>query len=94
MTEDILSIKFKSRDLEREVTIKEYFIALLEALWNEKEGFDGKRPFGYSGWEYEIYRVLVKNNLIPGKLHEDGGIKEYDRKTADEFVLNNIIRKI
>jgi len=93
-TEEILSLKFKSRDLRREITIKEYFITLLEGLWIEKETYNGKRPFGNSDWEYEIYRVLVKNNLIPGKLHDDGGIEEFDRKIADIFVLNNIIRKI
>jgi len=35
-TEEILSLKFKSRDLRREITIKEYFITLLEGLWIEK----------------------------------------------------------
>ena len=36
-------------------TIGEYFEKLLLTLWDEQEDFSGKRPFGNSGWEYDVY---------------------------------------
>lgn len=42
------------------VNIKDYFIKLLEILWIEGEGFSGKRPFGNSGWEYDLTIPLVE----------------------------------
>jgi len=94
MTADILNMKFESYDLGREVTIKGYFVTLLKTLWKEKEGFDGKRPFGNSDWEYDLYAGLIKNNLIPGKLDKDGYVDEINKKAAHEFVLNEIIGKL
>jgi hypothetical protein len=38
-----------------EVTIREYLRTLLSELWREEESFNGKRPFGNSGWQYDVY---------------------------------------
>jgi hypothetical protein len=45
-------------------TVGEYLILLLEMVWNKGEAFDGKRPFGNSAWEYEIYEALKEAGLI------------------------------
>lgn len=47
-------------------TIRGYLIELLAAVWREGEGFSGKRPFGNSSWEWELYRPLVRANVIAG----------------------------
>lgn len=39
-------------------TIGEYFVALLVQLWDQGEGFSGKRPFGDSGWEWELHDAI------------------------------------
>ena len=46
------------------LTIKEYLHKLLSTLWDEGESFNGKRPFGNSGWEYDIYTALVKCGAV------------------------------
>lgn len=60
-------------------TIRGYLIALLATLWVEGEGFGGKRPFGNSGWEYELYYPLVKHGFIPGQIHEEGWLEDVDK---------------
>lgn len=89
-----LDITFESRDLGIKLTIREYFLELLRTLWIEEEGFSGKRPFGNSGWQHDVYTALIKHGLIPGKLDEDGFIESCDYKTAKKFVLENIIDKL
>lgn len=65
MTEqEILNLKFYCNDLNREVTIGEYFKELLQALWIEEESFSGKRPFGNSGWQSEVEQVLYEQANI------------------------------
>lgn len=44
-------------------TIKGYLKALLYALWDEGEGFSGKRPFGNSGWEGDLLDPLINQGL-------------------------------
>ncbi|MBS3648836.1 hypothetical protein KEU06_09480 [Pseudaminobacter sp. 19-2017] len=55
----VLNLKMPGNDADAE-TIRDYLKALLKALWAEGEGFSGKRPFGNSGWEYDLYQVLEK----------------------------------
>lgn len=59
-----LYIEYYSEALKKQVTIKEYFKTLLEQLWREEESFSGKRPFGDSGWQREIYEVLIDNEIL------------------------------
>ena len=71
-------------------TIGEYFKKLLLTLWEEQEGFSGKRPFGNSGWDYDIYAALIKAGAIPGKLDDDGYVDEVDYSKADAAVKSII----
>ena len=66
-----LDVKFQSDDLG-EVTFREYFHKLLQTLWFEDEGFSGKRPFGNSGWSWDLFRGLVANGLVAGSSDEFG----------------------
>lgn len=70
--------------------LREYFYALLETLWTEGEGFSGKRPFGNSGWEYDVYAALIGAGAIDGKLNEDGYVEECDRNEAASLVFKLI----
>jgi hypothetical protein len=88
-----LDVKFECSDLDRTVTIREYLKELLLTLWYEGEGFSGKRPFGNSGWQWDLYKVLIENKLIPGKLDEDNYIEEFDQRQADTFV-KELIEKL
>jgi len=93
MEQSILDLKFKSEDLGKTVTIREFFFQLLKTLWIEKEEFSGSNPFGNSGWDGDLIKCLIKNKLIKGTL-DDGFLDEYDEKEVDKFVLDNIIKPI
>lgn len=71
-------------------TIKGYLKALLKALWAEGEGFSGKRPFGNSGWEYDLYRALVAGKLVEGSLDEEDCIEHVDTKHANALIFDAI----
>jgi hypothetical protein len=67
-------------------TVRAYLIDLLSALWEEREGFSGKRPFGNSGWEFDLYIPLIRAGLIPGAFDEDGFLDEVDGKAGDRLI--------
>ena len=89
---EIANLKFQCDDLDRKITVKEYLKELLLELWTEAECFSGKRPFGNSDWQYDIYQVLIKNKIISGALDEDDYIDEFDRDDAD--AADEIIKKV
>jgi len=67
-------------------TIRDYLVCLLADVWKHGEGFNGKRPFGNSGWEWELYAALVKAGHITGRFDEDGFIEDADRQAGDALV--------
>lgn len=67
-------------------TIGEYLIKLLARLWDEKEAFDGKRPFGNSDWDGELIVALIQAGAIEGELDEDGYINSCDDDAAEELI--------
>ena len=87
---EILNIEFECMDLDRKMTIKDYLKKLLSELWIREEGFSGKRPFGNSGWQYDVYKPLIAKGLISGSLDEEGYINECDDKKADSLILDLI----
>lgn len=76
-------------------TVRDYLKALLFALWEEGEGFSGKRPFGNSGWYNDLAFPLVRAKVIKGKIYteEDGDEIDQYLDDYDSRALNNIIRK-
>lgn len=94
METNVLDLKFKSNDLGKKVTIRQFFFELMKTLWIEQEGFSGKRPFGNSSWDGDLIGCLVKNKLIKGKLDEDGYLEDYDNKEVDKFVMSQILKPL
>jgi len=72
-------------DAEAE-SIGHYFSLLLWTLFDELEGFSGKRPFGNSGWEYELYRALIEAGYVYGWVTSDGDIDHVDDDAADTLL--------
>lgn len=68
-------------------TIRDYLIRLLTEVWRENECFSGKRPFGNSGWDYDLYGPLVEAGLIRGRLDEDGYLEDVDDEAGDRLIL-------
>lgn len=69
-------------------TVRGYLIALLAELWREEEGFSGKRPFGNSGWQYDVYVPMVRAGLVAGTFDEDGELAGgFEYQDADKLIL-------
>jgi hypothetical protein len=75
-------------------TVRGYLVALLAELWREGEGFSGKRPFGNSSWEYDLYAPLIKAGLVKGKLDEDGYIDEFDDTRQADALIHAAITEL
>lgn len=73
-------------------TIRSYLIMLLAELFQKEEAFCGKRPFGNSGWKYELYRPLINAGILKGKI-EDDDIVEVDKSEA-EFLFGLAINAL
>lgn len=86
----VLETKIETYDLDEELTLKEYLKELLTELWVEEEGFSGKRPFGNSGWQFDVYGSLIKAGHVEGTLDEDGCIDRFDEVPARKIVLECI----
>jgi hypothetical protein len=67
-------------------TVGEYLVALVREVWRLNENFSGKRPFGNSGWHYELYAPLVRAGLVDGLTNEDGEIEVTDGRRADALI--------
>lgn len=85
-TAKYLDVRFDS-DAGDNLSVREYLKALLVKLWKDGEGFSGKRPFGNSGWELDLYAPLIRAGAISGLIDDDGCVDEFDEKQASEFVL-------
>lgn len=85
---EILDLEMQENDAGA-TTLRGYFYQLLFNLYSEGEGFSGKRPFGNSCWEYEIYAVLVAHKVVKGVLNSEGYIDAVDEEeaTAVTFAL-------
>lgn len=86
---DILDVEMPEND-SGAATVRGYLVALLRTLWCEGEGFSGKRPFGNSGWQYDLAAPLVKAGILPGKIDEWGDLGAFDEAALDRLVLEAI----
>lgn len=51
-------------------TIRGLFYELLAKVWTEEQGFNGKRPWGESSWQYAVYQAIAEAGLCPREMHE------------------------
>lgn len=71
-------------------TVADYLHSLLWKLWQEGEGFSGKRPFGNSVWECDLYVPLIAGEFIEGELDEDGYVNWCDEGTGNDLIFQCI----
>jgi hypothetical protein len=67
-------------------TVRGYLIALAAGVWDEGEGFSGKRPFGNSGWHYDLYKVLGVKGWIRCTVDSDGYVEDIDEAAGNELI--------
>lgn len=71
-------------------TVRGYLAALLAKLWREEGDFSGKRPFGNSSWQYDLYNPMIRAGIVPGTIDADGYVDEFGddaERQADELIL-------
>jgi hypothetical protein len=86
---EVLDLNIGPNDSDAD-TVRGYLTELLLTVWQEGEGFSGKRPFGNSSWEYELYTPLVKAGFVTGVLDGDGDLDTFDRAAADALIADAI----
>lgn len=84
--QEVLDLPMLSNDAGAR-TIREYLISLLYQVWDYGEAFDGKRPFGNTGWHIDLYYTLVINNFVEGSIDEDNWLTDLDRESADSIIF-------
>lgn len=84
--QEILALPMIPNDADAK-TVHEYIIRMSEQLWIEEEGFSGKRPFGNSGWQHELYGSLVKGGAFPGEW--DDGEWTYSGSAYSSYEIDN-----
>lgn len=87
--EEMLDLPMQEND-SGATSIRGYFHALLTALYDEEEGFSGKRPFGNSGWTRDLAKPLILAEVIPGSLDEEGYLEEVDEEALNSAVFSMI----
>lgn len=65
-------------------TIGDYLVTLLDGVWRRGDEFSGKRPFGYTGWHFDVYLALVNAGFVEGVIDEENGY--LDKITNDEIL--------
>lgn len=86
MTHPVLDLPMQDNDADAR-TIRDYMKALLRAVITETDAFSGKRPFGNSGWDWDMHIPLVKAKLVDGKIGSDGYLDEHDAEAADALII-------
>ena len=71
-------------------TVGGFLKMLLLRLWEEVDGFSGKRPFGNSDWQYQVYQSLIEAGYDIGCLDEDGYVADVDYTKADKLIMDAI----
>lgn len=73
-------------------TVGQYLTTLAQSVWEEGEGFSGKRPFGNSGWDSEVYNALCIAGLMQGT-QRDGEDGWWETDYTEERRINDLIRE-
>lgn len=87
--EQVLALPMEANDSGAD-TVRGYLVALLAEVWEHTEGFSGKRPFGNSGWDWDLMLPLIKAAFITGTLDEDGYIEDCDDRAGKKLIADAI----
>lgn len=67
-------------------TLGAYLVKLASQVWDHQEGFNGKRPFGNSGWWLDVVMVLVQAEAVEGVIDADEELEDFDRAQVEQRV--------
>ena len=81
--EEVLAVPLMNQTDSGAADIRGYLKALLITLYREDSGFSGKRPFGNSGWKYDLYIALGLAGMIDVAFDEDNYIETLESAEMD-----------
>lgn len=84
--DDVLKFVYSKWDLGK-CSIRHYLVELAKQCWIEEEFFGGKRPFGNSGWQWDVYFALAEGGFVTGKKDDEGNWTDVDREKAEAIIL-------
>lgn len=79
--QQVLDLPLGENDDSGQTTVRGYLVELLRLVWRDGEGFDGKRPFGNSGWEWDLSSVLAEAGMVAHTRDASGGL-DFDAAEA------------
>jgi len=83
----VLALPMQDNDANA-ATVRDYLVKLLAAVWAEGECFSVKRPFGNSGWHFDVYTALARGGLVTATFDEVGWL---DMDSAAEGRADQLI---
>lgn len=86
---EVLDLALPDND-SGEATVRGYLIKLLTMVWDDGEGFNGKRPFGNSGWQGDFDKAFIEAGWVTGKLDEDGWVDDVDDQAVNALIHSAI----
>ena len=89
---EILALPMRDNDSGAD-TVRGYLIALLSELWRGGDDFRAKRPFGQSGWQYDLYLPLIVAGAVYGELDVSGSVT-YVTKNAAHLLIAEAIEAL
>jgi hypothetical protein len=89
-------VTFEYFGKETALSLREYLQLLLTDLWERGWQFDGKRPFGFSGWKSDVRVALVRSGHVKGKLDENGYLQQMSDEECDHAhaLVHGLIREV
>lgn len=81
---NILDIPMRPGNGANAQTLRQYLVAFIYSA------FELKRPFGDSGWIFELYDALGDAELLDIERDEDGDVIDLDHKQADDLIKSAI----
>ena len=85
----VLALELGDND-SGESTVRGYLVKLLADVWKHGECFNGKRPFGNSGWQGDFDKAFIEAGWVDGLLDEDGWVERVDSDRVDALVRSAI----
>lgn len=85
---EILAVELGENPSGRK-TIGGYLHELMVQCWHRGSSFDGKRPFGSSSWEFDLYAALGRAGMVSITFDESGYIDDFsveERRKANELI--------
>lgn len=87
----VLACPMASRNGADATTVRDYLGKLLALVWQDSADFNGKRPFGNSGWEFDLHLALVAGGLLDGEIdEEEGWLDSVDTARGDQLIAEAI----